>query len=757
MERRKVSTPKEFFVSERDRFYSDWTLSFWREFFQNSVDAGAKRIDISVETSDPRGSFDDPASSRDSVTRIVFSDDGCGMSESVLNNVYFSIGATTKEGGDNIGGYGRARLMTCFANLRYSILTTDRFVMGDGADWVNFSLNETLSEIGTAESKLRAGLEDQAVTRAVSGLSDDRKLVESAVNDGGYRGCRIEVDLDPTTGRYGAKPTKDFMLSRLREYLSESQLAPKVFINGRVPEEFFGTGARKVQSRRGAVRRQLSIDIDGALESFANVHLNESEQASHKGKVIVRVAGASMFTEQLGVDVQVIVELDPKTARDAMTSNRDGLRGDYRRSLQNLIQEIVVDNKSALKDRKSERIKIDGQRGYNLARRPDFRKLSEERASFAEIEAAETVSKAAPATLSTPLLVTEAGLPIEAVEAFMRSFRAGDTFANDGSQSHGFRFRGEFINLQTRVNTAAWGEEADLFFSALSPEARTWLTDVLKERVTKAESAIPEEDTRISDLNDIVIHVENTNPSIRSAIRRNDPRNWDVSSGKGRQPRSLLVMWTEACRAAVKALMKVRPSTDEFPWTTGWCYDVAQDQYQGDRTRQYVTKAMCVSEDGKHAFLVNPVTQDGRLAFNPSSPEDRQKLQALAMHEVAHVHDAWHNESYAGILTDLMEVYDYREANRAMKSAVKAVAAAYDRGKAFVQPMDEEAGMRPSQRLLEGVMPQSAADGSMSDVITLNNDGTHRIDCDDIDEVERNATPDVPEDTRGFEMAADYR
>lgn len=743
MERRKVSTPKEFFISERDRFYSDWTLSFWREFFQNSVDAGAKRIYITVETVEPRGSFDDQAPEMEAVTRIVFSDDGCGMSEAVLNDVYFSIGATTKDGGDNIGGYGRARLMTCFANLRYSILTTDRFVMGDGADWVNFDLRQALAEIESADAKLRSETEEKNRNLAIYGLFEDRKLIEAAASNNGYRGCRIEVDLDPDSGRYRAKPTKEFMLSRLREYLSESQLAPKVWINGQTPEEFFSTDGKRLQARRGAIRRHLEINTDNGVQEFANVHLNESGQAGHKGKVIVRVAGASMFTEDVDADVQVIIELDPKVARDAMTSNRDGLRGDYRRALNNLIQEIAVDNKSALKEKKGERITRAGERGHNLARRQNFAKLSQTRASTEELEAAKEIAKTPDSTLSTPLLVTESGLPIEAVETFMQAFREGRSFLNNENDGD-FRFRDEFSNLNIRIRSANWGEELDLFFSSLSPEARIWLTDVLKQRAEREREEQVEVDfeRRIADLNDVVIHVENTNPSIRGAIRRNDPVNWDVSSGKGRQPRSLLVAWTEACRAAVDALMKVRPSTSEFPWTTGWCYDVATDQHQGDRTRQYVTKALYSCVDGTCAFMLNPVTQEGKLAFNPSNPEDRQKLQALAMHEVAHVVEEWHNETYAGILTDLMQVYDFREANRNMKAAVKAVHAAYERGRVRIQSLDDEGGIRPADRLLANVAPNACADGSISAAFSDNPDGSRTLDCDVIDDLERKSSPE---------------
>jgi hypothetical protein len=50
METQNVRVYKSSFRSERDTFYSDWTMAFWREFFQNSVDAGAKNIAISIST-----------------------------------------------------------------------------------------------------------------------------------------------------------------------------------------------------------------------------------------------------------------------------------------------------------------------------------------------------------------------------------------------------------------------------------------------------------------------------------------------------------------------------------------------------------------------------------------------------------------------------------------------------------------------------------------------------------------------------------
>ncbi len=130
MAQQTVKMNKTFFRKERDHFYSDWYLAFWRELFQNSNDAGAKNINISLHEKPGRSSFGEIRKEPQTVVRVVFADDGCGMTYDTLDKVYFQIGESTKDGdGSSVGGFGRARLMTCFSQDRYSILTKDNFVM----------------------------------------------------------------------------------------------------------------------------------------------------------------------------------------------------------------------------------------------------------------------------------------------------------------------------------------------------------------------------------------------------------------------------------------------------------------------------------------------------------------------------------------------------------------------------------------------------------------------------------------------------
>jgi len=117
-----VSTPKAFFVNER-RMYSNWQFAVWREFFQNSLDAGSSRINISMKNLD-NGNFE-----------IVFEDNGCGMTREVLEKVYFSLGETTKRDSSTVGGFGRARILTCFSMKSYKIRTMNSLVIGDGGSY----------------------------------------------------------------------------------------------------------------------------------------------------------------------------------------------------------------------------------------------------------------------------------------------------------------------------------------------------------------------------------------------------------------------------------------------------------------------------------------------------------------------------------------------------------------------------------------------------------------------------------------------
>jgi hypothetical protein len=118
----QVRFADDFFKKERDQAYADWQSAIWRELFQNAIDQNATRIDIHLTQLDGHVALD-------------FQDNGPGMSREVLENVYFAIGATTKGGSDQIGGMGRARVLTCFAMKSYRIRSHGYLVLGQGGEY----------------------------------------------------------------------------------------------------------------------------------------------------------------------------------------------------------------------------------------------------------------------------------------------------------------------------------------------------------------------------------------------------------------------------------------------------------------------------------------------------------------------------------------------------------------------------------------------------------------------------------------------
>lgn len=122
-----VKIGPKFFENEL-RVYRDWGLAFWRENLQNSVDAFASRIDIQI------------TAINDQQVRCVIADNGCGMTKEQLESIYFVLGETTKSGIASIGGFGKARILTCFSQHSYKLETGNLLVTGCGAD---FSITET--------------------------------------------------------------------------------------------------------------------------------------------------------------------------------------------------------------------------------------------------------------------------------------------------------------------------------------------------------------------------------------------------------------------------------------------------------------------------------------------------------------------------------------------------------------------------------------------------------------------------------------
>ena len=301
----QITIGSRFFRNEA-RSYSNPALGLWRELIQNSVDNGASKINITTKMTDGY---------RDIVT-VTFADNGTGMSREVLEQVYFCLGETTKGGDGDIGGFGRARLLTCFAQEAYTIRTQNVNVYGSGSEYE---------------------------------IEDTTEF---------HNGCSFEIEVHlPTmkaTPHWNSDEVDGRLLEALHGYLSKCQFssAVDVTING-------------IRFTDYLMRRAKRGDL-----SFGTIHVVKKPNRNG-GMVYVRVRGALMFEKNLyGSNALVIVEIDPALSRDVLVSNRDSLNYKYDEELDALIQALAVNTLSGLNESKSETIISAG--GYRVVTKRDL-------------------------------------------------------------------------------------------------------------------------------------------------------------------------------------------------------------------------------------------------------------------------------------------------------------------------------------------------------------------------------------------------
>jgi hypothetical protein len=107
-----IAIPPSYFIKAVQGEYSDYQGAFWRELFQNSLDAGATQIDIEI---DEEG--------------CSFSDNGSGMDRPTVIDGMLTLGGTVK-GEDAVGGFGQAKNLITLCHSQYQIRSQDWIVEG---------------------------------------------------------------------------------------------------------------------------------------------------------------------------------------------------------------------------------------------------------------------------------------------------------------------------------------------------------------------------------------------------------------------------------------------------------------------------------------------------------------------------------------------------------------------------------------------------------------------------------------------------
>lgn len=120
-----ITIGRNFFRSAL-REYGNWQKAFWREAIQNSVDAGAKHIELGT-AAQPDGTY-----------RVWCQDDGRGMDRETLVTKFLALGGSTKQDAatGQTGGFGVAKQLLILPWISWSITSQGLRASGSGVDWV---------------------------------------------------------------------------------------------------------------------------------------------------------------------------------------------------------------------------------------------------------------------------------------------------------------------------------------------------------------------------------------------------------------------------------------------------------------------------------------------------------------------------------------------------------------------------------------------------------------------------------------------
>jgi len=124
----KVGLPDGYFLKMAKADYRDYRAALWREIYQNSIDAGATRIEVSWD--------------RNSRT-ITIVDDGCGMDLNTLRNRLLVLGGSKKAEGAT-GAFGKAKELELFSWEVYELHTNNLLLTGSGNEYTIIEVPEYL-------------------------------------------------------------------------------------------------------------------------------------------------------------------------------------------------------------------------------------------------------------------------------------------------------------------------------------------------------------------------------------------------------------------------------------------------------------------------------------------------------------------------------------------------------------------------------------------------------------------------------------
>lgn len=263
-----VKIPPAFFKKAKLE-YSDWRFAWFREVIQNSADAGSTSIRFELSKTDEGDLV------------IEARDNGCGMTQEVIEGALLALGGSVKPLQDNpVGGFGMAKNIILLAHKSWTVHSKNVRVHGAGGSY----------ELDSGQVPY-------------------------------LEGTLLRVTFDPEDS---SESLLKLALDRFMAAFSSRHL--RVYFNGEL---------RPVEPLRSTYEKDLAL---GHL-------VFDPVEGSNTHSLWVRVNGIPMFEYRIWSRSNRAFKafLELKNGLEVLTVNRDGLRDEPRRELNELIHKLSED------------------------------------------------------------------------------------------------------------------------------------------------------------------------------------------------------------------------------------------------------------------------------------------------------------------------------------------------------------------------------------------------------------------------------
>lgn len=137
--------------------------------------------------------------------------------------------------------------------------------------------------------------------------------------------------------------------------------------------------------------------------------------------------------------------------------------------------------------------------------------------------------------------------------------------------------------------------------------------------------------------------------NMRSKIDRYNPMFWVKEKNLGGNRSKLMRMWYAICEFCLEIYAERK--NDSVTFGVGWVFH---------ENKQACHSLRNVDSNNVHFLCLNPVNMDGEVVYSISDKQDWHKLAFLALHEVCHVNNRYHDEDFASDFTEMSYILSYR-------------------------------------------------------------------------------------------------